>query len=114
MAELTLIQPAESLVYATDLGDTPENRRRLIALAADAHTLFCEASFLTSDRAQADRTGHLSTQSCGEIATAAGVRYLIPFHISRRYEADLESVYAEIAAACPRTVIPRQGGAVED
>jgi len=114
MAELTLVQPGESLVYATDLGDTPQNRDRLIALAAGAHTLVCEATFLTSDRAQAERTGHLTTQACGEIAQAAGVRYLIPCHISRRYEAEIDRVYAEIAAACPQTVIPRQGGAVEE
>ena len=114
MAELTLIEPGESLVYATDLGDTPENRERLIALAAGAHTLVCEATFLTSDRAQAERTGHLTTQACGEIAQAAGVRYLIPCHISRRYEAEIDRVSAEIAAACPQTVIPRQGGEVEE
>ncbi len=114
MGELTLIQPGESLVYATDLGDTPENRERLIALATGAHTLVCEATFLTSDRPQAERTGHLTTQACGEIAQAAGVRYLIPCHISRRYEAEIDRVYAEIAAACPQTVIPRQGGAVEE
>ena len=114
MAELTLIQPGESLVYATDFGDTPENRQRLIALATAAHTLVCEATFLTSDRIQAERTGHLTTQACGEIAQAAGVRYLIPCHISRRYEADLDRVYTEIAAACPQTVIPRQGRVVEE
>lgn len=114
MAELTLVQPGESLVYATDLGDTPENRERLIALATGAHTLVCEATFLTSDRAQAERTGHLTTQACGEIAQATGVRYLIPCHISRRYEAEIDRVYAEIAAACPQTVIPRQGVSAED
>ncbi len=114
MAELTLVQPGESLVYATDLGDTPKNRERLIALATGAHTLVCEATFLTSDRPQAERTGHLTTQACGEIAQAAGVRYLIPCHISRRYEADIDRVYAEIAAACPQTVIPRQTGTAED
>jgi ribonuclease Z len=114
MAELTLIQPGESLVYATDFGDTPENRQRLIALATAAHTLVCEATFLTSDRIQAERTGHLTTQACGEIAQAAGVRYLIPCHISRRYEGDLDHVYTEIATACPQTVIPRQGRVVEE
>lgn len=114
MAELTLVEPGESLVYATDLGDTPQNRDRLIALATGAHTLVCEATFLTRDRAQAERTGHLTTQACGEIAQAAGVRYLIPRHISRHYEAEIDRVYAEIAAACPQTVIPRQTGVVED
>jgi ribonuclease BN (tRNA processing enzyme) len=114
MNELTLTQPGESLVYATDFGDTPANRDRLIALAAGAHTLVCEATFLVRDRAQAERTGHLTTQACGEIAQAAGVRYLIPCHISRRYEGELDHVYAEIAAACPQTVIPRRSGVAED
>ena len=114
MRELTLIQPGESLVYATDLGDTSANRQCLIALAGGAHTLVCEATFLTSDCAQAERTGHLTTQACGEIAQAAGARYLIPCHVSRRYEVELDHVYAEIAASCPQTVIPRQGGVAEN
>jgi len=107
-ADLTLMSPGTKLVYATDFADTPENRRRLTALAADAETLFCESSFLTQDRAQAERTGHLTARACGEIAAAAGVRYLIPFHFSRRYEDDPWRVYEEVAAACPQTVIPKR------
>ena len=109
-ADLTLTAPGGRLVYATDFADTPENRRRLTALAAGAHTLFCESSFLIRDRAQAERTGHLTTRACGEIATAAGVRYLIPFHLSRRYQEEPREVYEEIAAACAQTVIPRLSG----
>ncbi|MCI0504783.1 MAG: MBL fold metallo-hydrolase [Gammaproteobacteria bacterium] len=47
--ELTLITPGKKLVYATDLADTPDNRERLTAFARNAHTFFCEASFLESD-----------------------------------------------------------------
>ncbi len=107
-ADLTLTSPGTKLVYATDFADTPENRRRLTALAADAESLFCESSFLSQDRAQAERTGHLTAPACGEIAAAAGVRYLIPFHFSRRYEDDPWRVYEEVAAACPQTVIPKR------
>jgi ribonuclease Z len=107
-ADLTLASPGTKLVYATDFADTPENRRRLRVLAAGAQTLFCESSFLVQDRAQAERTGHLTARACGEIATAAGVRYLIPFHFSRRYEDDPWRVYDEVAAACPQTVIPKR------
>jgi ribonuclease BN (tRNA processing enzyme) len=109
-ADLTLTAAGGRLVYATDFADTPDNRRKLIGLAAGAHALFCEACFLTQDRAQAERTGHLTTRACGEIATAAGVRYLIPFHLSRRYQDAPWRVYAEVAAACPQTVIPRLSG----
>jgi ribonuclease Z len=105
--DLTLSAAGNRLVYATDFADTPDNRRRLTALAAGAQTLFCEASFTERDHAQARRTGHLTARACGEIATAAAVRYLIPFHFSRRYQDHPREVYDEVAAACPQTVIPR-------
>ena len=86
-------------------------RRRTAAASSrwpqGAHCLLCEASFLTQDRAQAERTGHLTARACGEIAAAAGVRTLIPFHFSRRYESEPWRVYEEIAAACPQVVIPK-------
>ncbi len=107
-ADLTMSRPAERLVYATDFADTPLNRQRLIALADGAHTFFCEATFLAQDRTQAERTGHLTASACGEIARDAGVRFLIPFHFSRRYERDPGPVYAEIAAVCAQTVVPKQ------
>lgn len=106
-ADLTLTGPGGTLVYATDFADTPQNRRRLVDLAGGAQYLLCEASFLTQDRSQAQRTGHLTARACGEIATAAGVRYLVPLHFSRRYETEPWRVYEEIAAVCPQVVIPK-------
>ena len=106
--ELTLVTPGSKLVYATDFGDTPENRARLHQLAQGSHTLFCEATFLEQDEAQARRTGHLTTRACGEIAKAAAVEHLIPFHFSRRYEEQPWRVYGEIAEYCPQLVMPRQ------
>jgi ribonuclease Z len=107
--ELLLELPGEKLVYATDFADTPENRHAVIALAAGAHTFFCEAPFRERDLDQAQRTGHLTTTACGEIASAAGVARLIPFHFSRRYEADPLALYTELQAACPATVVPDMG-----
>jgi ribonuclease BN (tRNA processing enzyme) len=105
--DLVLVGPGEKLVYATDLADTAANRERLSALARGAHTLFCEAPFCEADAARAARTGHLTARACGEIATAAGVERLIPFHFSRRYEPDPAQIYREVRAACPRAVVPR-------
>ena len=106
--ELTLITPGANLVYATDFADTEANRRKVINLARDAHTLFCEASFLEEQRGQAARTGHLTARACGEIANETGTRYLVPFHFSRRYEERPWRIYDEIAAVCPRVVIPKR------
>jgi len=106
-ADLTLAGPGGTLVYATDLADKSENRRRLVDLARGAQCLLCEASFLTQDESQAERTGHLTAKACGEIAAAAGVRFLVPFHFSRRYESEPWRVYEEIAGVCAQVVIPK-------
>lgn len=106
--ELLLISPGKKLVYATDLRDTPENRKQLIALAQHAHTLFCEATFSLADKEQAERSGHLTTRACGEIAAAAKVARLIPFHFSRRYSVNPERLYEEIGNACSCLVFPRK------
>ncbi len=106
-AELVIISPGKKLVYATDFGDSAENRRRLVALARGAHTLFCESTFLEKDAAQAVRTAHLTTRACAEIAEAAGVARLVPFHFSRRYEDNPAQIYAEISAICRTVVIPK-------
>jgi ribonuclease Z len=105
-ALLLTVTPGEKLVYATDLADSQSNRATLTALARKADFFFCEASFLEADIEQSRRTGHLTARACGEIATAADVRQLVPFHFSRRYEKEPETVYLEISAACSRVVMP--------
>jgi ribonuclease Z len=105
-ALLLTVTLGEKLVYATDLADSQANRTALAALAYNADVFFCEASFLEADIAQASRTGHLTARACGEIATSADVKQLVPFHFSRRYEKEPESVYLEIGAACSRVITP--------
>ncbi len=102
-ADLLMVTAGKRLVYATDFADTPENRRRLIALAETAHTLVCEATFRQEDAEYAYRTAHLTTRACGEIAVAARVARLIPFHFSRRYQKQPQRVYDEIKSVCRRT-----------
>lgn len=104
--ELTLIKTGRKLVYATDLADTSDNRERLVQLARGSHTLLCEAAFSEADAGQARRTGHLTTRACAEIANAADVDQLIPFHFSRRYAGNVAALYAEIGAVCTRLVPP--------
>jgi ribonuclease BN (tRNA processing enzyme) len=105
-SHLLLERNGEKVVYATDLADTAENRAALIDLAGGAHTLFCEAAFAERDADQARATGHLTARACGEIAAAAGVGQLIPFHLSRRYESKPEVVLTEVREVFPRTFIP--------
>lgn len=99
--KLIRISPGEKLVYATDVADTPTNREKLTALASRAHTFFCEAAFLASHRRLAVSTGHLTARACGEIAAEAGVQRLVPFHLSKRHNNQIEEVLDEIRKACP-------------
>jgi ribonuclease BN (tRNA processing enzyme) len=108
--ELMMITPGKRFVYATDLADSPSNRERLVDLARNAHTLFLEASFSEADIAHAIDNGHLTSQACGEIAAAAGVNRLVPFHLSRRYAEDPQIVFDELEAACDRVVLPSFSG----
>jgi len=103
---LLLERPGEKVVYATDLADSPGNRDALVALARHAHTLFCEAAFADEDIEQARATGHLTARACAEIATAADVGQLIPFHLSRRYEREPERLLAEVCRGFAGTFVP--------
>lgn len=100
--ELVIVKAGQKLVYATDLADTRENRERLTALAAGAHTFFCEAVFCDSEASRARRSGHLTARACGEIAAAARVHRIVPFHFSKRYESDPARVYHELIEASSR------------
>jgi len=93
---LVTVLPGKRLVYATDFADTLENRARLQSLAGEADLLFCEATFCAADLAQARDTRHLTTRACVEIAQAAGVDRLVPFHFSKRYTDRVGAVYAEL------------------
>lgn len=104
--DLLLERPGDKLVYATDLDDTDANRTALVALASGAHTFFCEAAFADDARHQARSTQHLTAKAAAEIAAAAGVGRLVPFHLSRRYDRQPERVYSELLATFPRTVVP--------
>ena len=105
--ELVLTLPGKKLVYATDLADSPANREKLVALARNAHTFFCEAPFSEAEAGHAARVGHLTARAAGEIASEARVSRLVPFHFSRRHSADPQLLYEELETACTQVVLPR-------
>jgi ribonuclease BN (tRNA processing enzyme) len=97
--DLIRIVPGRKMVYATDVADSPANRRKLVDLARGADLFLCEAAYTQAHRHLAMANGHLTARACGEIAAAAGVRRLVPFHLSRRYERHPEPLFAEIIKA---------------
>ncbi len=99
LRELASISPGQKIGYVSDVADTADNRRKIAALAEGADTLFIEARFAAADCEQARERAHLTTRAAGEIARAAGVRRLEPFHFSPRYEGEEERMLGEVAAA---------------
>lgn len=112
--QVLLDAPGAKLVYATDFAETAENHARMVKLARSAHSLFCESPFTLTHSDQARLTGHLTTRACAEIANAAGVTRLLPFHFSKRYIRDVAAVYAELASLCAATVLPPELAGLTD
>lgn len=99
LRDLVSIGPGQKIAYVTDVADTPGNRRAIADLARGADIFFLESCFSAADSAQARARAHLTTTAAGEIARAAEVRRLEPFHFSRRYEGEEERMLAEVEAA---------------
>jgi ribonuclease Z len=106
LRELVSVTSGQKVAYVTDVADTSANRAAITALAKDADLFFLEARFAARDHDQARQRAHLITTATGEIARAAGVRRLEPFHFSPRYEGEEQEMMAEVAAAFGRPLSP--------
>jgi ribonuclease Z len=93
------ITPGQKIGYVTDVADTPSNRALITDLVRHADLLFIEAPFAAADAALAAQRAHLTTTAAGEIAGAAEVRRVEPFHFSPRYEHEEERMIEEVMAA---------------
>ena len=102
LRDIVTITRGQKIAYVTDVADTPRNREAIVALAEGADTLFIESRFAAVDAAHARERAHLTTTAAGEIARAAGVRKVEPFHFSPRYEGEEERMLGEVAAAFQR------------
>jgi ribonuclease Z len=99
LRDVLTVTPGQKIGYVTDVADTPANRAAIIALVAHADILFIEAAFAQADAALAQGRAHLTTAAAGEIARAAGVRRIEPFHFSPRYAGEEERLLDEVMAA---------------
>jgi ribonuclease Z len=93
------ISPGQKIGYVTDAADTPSNRQAIIELVHSADILFIEAAFAAADADLAAERAHLTTKAAGEIARAAGVSRVEPFHFSPRYEGEEQQLIGEVMAA---------------
>ncbi len=77
-------------------------------LAAGVDTLLCEATFLESEAAEAERYGHMTARQAALIARAANARLLVLTHFSRRYR-QTDRFVQEAAAIHPHVIALSDG-----
>jgi ribonuclease Z len=99
LRHIVTITAGQKIGYVTDVADTAANRQSIIRLVQNADLLFIEAAFAEADAALAQQRAHLTTAAAGQIARAAGVRRLEPFHFSPRYAGEDERMLNEVRAA---------------
>ncbi|HEY0130956.1 MAG TPA: MBL fold metallo-hydrolase [Allosphingosinicella sp.] len=99
LRDLVSLGPGQKVAYVTDVADSPRNRAAIADLARGADVFFLESCFAAADGKQALERAHLTTRAAGEIARAAGVRRLEPFHFSPRYEGEEARMLAEVEEA---------------
>jgi ribonuclease Z len=95
------VTAGQKIAYVTDVADTPANRSAIVELARAADILFIEAVFAHADADLARERAHLTTTAAGEIAAAAGVRRVEPFHFSPRYTGEEDRMLGEVMAPFP-------------
>lgn len=93
------VTPGQKIGYVTDAADTVANRQAIVDLVDRADLLFIEAAFAAADAELAKERAHLTTRAAGEVARAAGVKRVEPFHLSPRYQGKEKQMIAEVTAA---------------
>lgn len=82
---IAAISPGQSFAYVTDAVFSPENEKKITALANGVDHLYIEAAFLDDDSGVAAEKFHLTAGQAGRMARNAGVKRLSVFHFSPRY-----------------------------
>ena len=97
--KLLIITRGRKLTYVADALGNAENSGKIVELARAVDLLYCEGAFLHEDLARAQETYHLTAQQAGELARSAGVKRLVVFHFSPKYEGRFAELNAEAKAA---------------
>ncbi|MFA9564330.1 MAG: ribonuclease Z [Acidimicrobiales bacterium] len=98
--EVRVPRPGQSVAVVLDTRPC----RGAVDLARDVDLLVCEATFLESEVALAQLSGHLTARQAGELAAEAGARQLVLTHFSQRYK-DTDQFVAEAGEVFGNVVV---------
>ncbi|MEN6465170.1 MAG: MBL fold metallo-hydrolase [Syntrophaceae bacterium] len=84
--KLVLISSGEKISYVTDVLYNDENCRRIIDFVRGSELLFIESTFLDEDSRRAREKYHLTARQAGDLARKSGVKRIVLFHFSPKYQ----------------------------
>lgn len=84
-AQIVRISTGQKIVYVVDTAYTPDNARKIIALAKNADQLYIEAAFSEKEASVAAEKCHLTAHQAGILAGKAEVKHFFLLHFSPRY-----------------------------
>jgi ribonuclease Z len=93
LAECSEPRPGQSAAFVMDTRPCDG----AYALAEGVDLLVIEATFLSAEKALAERYGHLTAAQAGRIAASCGARRMVLTHFSERYDLDDEPRFADEA-----------------
>lgn len=79
------VSRGQKIVYVVDARYDDENEAKIVDLAQQADTFYCESPYLDADAHRARDRYHLTARQAGLMARKARVRELVVFHFSPRY-----------------------------
>lgn len=98
-SSIVRVSAGQHIAYITDAAGSPENIRKIIAIAEDVDQLFIEAAFSDRHHAVARQKHHLTAHQAGTVARACRAKQYHLFHFSPRYTEDPDLLEAEARAA---------------
>ncbi|MCJ7833408.1 MAG: MBL fold metallo-hydrolase [Deltaproteobacteria bacterium] len=97
------ITPGQKIGYVVDTIYNEHTQEAIKNLVTGADHLFIETAFLEEDGQRAKEKYHLTARQAGTIAGRAGVKQMIPFHVSPKYSLEPNRVFQEAHSAFRQT-----------
>jgi ribonuclease Z len=89
------VKPGRKITYVADTVFSPKTCESVSELARGSDDLFCEANYQEADADKAGAYFHLTARQAATLARMAQVKRLVLFHISRKYQGDIQTSIKE-------------------
>ncbi len=108
--ELLVTTQGESIAYLTDFILDDVSKEKINHFLKGCDILICESQYLNNEMELAKTNYHLTAVQAATIAKEAGVKKLILFHISERYQKNFQEIQSEARGIFKNSFLPGNWG----